>query len=77
MQQSQDACCYFPTRREYTLHYLIDNEIDLSLLDARYTNDDTGAPAHDPAVLLKIILYTYSRGASPPAGRSGSAVGRA
>jgi transposase len=62
VRQSQDGCCYFPTRREYTLHYLIDNEIDLSLLDARYTNDDTGTPAYDPAVLLKIILYAYSRG---------------
>ncbi len=28
----------------------------------RYQNDDTGAPAYDPAILLKIILYAYSRG---------------
>ncbi len=47
---------------EHTLHYLIDNEIDLSIFDARYENDDTGAPAYDPAILLKIILYAYSRG---------------
>lgn len=47
---------------EYTLHYLIDNEIDLSVFDGRYQNDDTGAPAYDPAILLKIILYAYSRG---------------
>lgn len=47
---------------EHTLHYLIDNEIDLSIFDARYKNDDTGAPAYDPAILLKIILYAYSRG---------------
>jgi transposase len=47
---------------EYTLHYLIDNEIDLSIFDKRYSNDDTGAPAYDPAILLKIILYAYSRG---------------
>jgi transposase len=47
---------------EHTLHYLIDNEIDLSLFDERYKNDDTGAPAYDPAILLKIILYAYSRG---------------
>ncbi len=51
-----------PGTFEYTLHYLIDNEIDLSLFDARYCNDDTGAPAYDPAILLKIILYAYSRG---------------
>ena len=47
---------------EYTLNHLIDNEIDLSLFDNRYDNDDTGAPAYDPAILLKIILFAYSRG---------------
>jgi len=51
-----------PGTFEYTLHYLIDNEIDLSLFDERYRNDETGAPAYDPAILLKIILYAYSRG---------------
>src|SRR5512143_2504792 len=51
-----------PGTFEYTLHYLIDNEIDLSLFDSRYQNDKTGAPAYDPAILLKIILYAYSRG---------------
>lgn len=51
-----------PGTFEYTLHYLIDNEIDLTLFDARYGNDNTGAPAYDPAILLKIILYAYSRG---------------
>jgi transposase len=51
-----------PGRFEYTLHYLIDKEIDLSIFDSRYRNDETGAPAYDPAILLKIILYAYSRG---------------
>ena len=51
-----------PGTFEYTLHYLIDNEIDLTIFDARYGNDTTGAPAYDPAILLKIILYSYSRG---------------
>lgn len=51
-----------PGSFEYTLNYLIDNEIDLSVFDERYTNDDTGAPAYDPAILLKIILYAYPRG---------------
>jgi transposase len=51
-----------PGTFEYSLHYLIDNEIDLSTFDARYRNDETGAPAYDPAILLKIILYGYSRG---------------
>jgi transposase len=47
---------------EYSLHYLIGNEIDLSIFGTRYRNDETGAPAYDPAILLKIILYAYSRG---------------
>jgi transposase len=32
--------------------------VDLSVFAARYRNDETGAPA----ILLKIILYAYSRG---------------
>lgn len=51
-----------PGTFEYTLSYLIDNEINLSLFDNRYSNDETGAPAYDPSILLKIILYAYSRG---------------
>ena len=47
---------------EYALDYLIDHEIDLSELDRRYRNDDTGAPAYDPAVMLKVVLLAYSRG---------------
>ncbi len=47
---------------EYALDYLIDKEIDLSGIAKRYRNDETGAPAYDPAVLLKIVLLAYSRG---------------
>lgn len=51
-----------PGSFEYTLSHLIDHELDLSVFNNRYINDDTGAPAYDPALLLKIILYAYSRG---------------
>ncbi len=51
-----------PGTFEYTLSYVIDHELDLTVFDQRYCNDETGAPAIDPAVLLKIILYAYSRG---------------
>jgi transposase len=51
-----------PDSFEYTLNYLINEEIDLSELDSKYKNDLTGAPAYDPRVLLKIILFAYSRG---------------
>lgn len=47
---------------EFALGHLIDNDLDLSTLRARYANDAGGAPAFDPAVLLKIVLLTYSRG---------------
>ena len=47
---------------EYALDYLIEHELDLSALDRRYRNDDTGSTAYDPRVLLKIILLAYSRG---------------
>src|SRR6185295_8589192 len=51
-----------PGTFEYTLNELIDNEVDLTVFEQRYRNDESGAPAYDPAILLKIILYAYSRG---------------
>jgi len=32
------------------------------VFDGHYINDETGAPAYDPAILLKIVCYGYSRG---------------
>lgn len=51
-----------PGSFEYALCYLVDHELDLSAFHARYKNDDEGAPAFDPAVLIKIVLLAYSRG---------------
>ncbi len=51
-----------PGTFEYTLNYLIDHEVDLSVFEARYRNDETCAPAYDPGILLKIVLYAYARG---------------
>ena len=51
-----------PGSFEYTVNYLVDNELDLSAFDSRYKNDETGSPAYDPAILLKIILAAYARG---------------
>ena len=51
-----------PGTFEFTLSQLIDNEIDLSIFDTRFKNDETGSPAYDPRILLKIILFAYSRG---------------
>jgi transposase len=51
-----------PGTLEYTLQNLIDEELDLFIFDARYRNDEDSAPAHNPPVLLKIILFSYYRG---------------
>jgi transposase len=51
-----------PGTFEFTLNHLIDNELDLSCFDSGFKNDETGAPAFDPRILLKIILFAYSRG---------------
>lgn len=51
-----------PGTFEYTLSHIVDHELDLSVFDARFNNDETGAPAYDPAILLKIVLYAYARG---------------
>jgi transposase len=51
-----------PGSFEHALNHLIDQELDLSGFDARYRNDQTGAPAYPPALLLKVILFAYSQG---------------
>ena len=51
-----------PGTFEYTLNHLVDNVLDLSILASRFSNDETGAPAYDPKILLKIVLFAYSRG---------------
>ena len=43
------------------VHHLVD-DLDLSAYDAHYRNDDNGAPAHSPAMLLKVVLLAYSQG---------------
>jgi len=51
-----------PGTFEYALHYLIEHELDLSIFYPHYKNDHNGRPAYDPAILLKIILFAYSKG---------------
>ena len=46
---------------EHSLSHIIDHELDLSIFDERYPNDDTGAPAYDPCC-SKIVLYGHGRG---------------
>ena len=51
-----------PGTFEHALNHLVDRELDLSRFDARYKNDLTGASAYPPAMLLKVVLFAYSRG---------------
>jgi len=45
----------------FALNYLVDHELDLNALDAKFKNDETRASAYDPRVMLKIVLLTYSQ----------------
>lgn len=51
-----------PGTFEHTIHFLVDEHINMSVFDARYKNDDVGSPAYDPSLLLKVILAAYARG---------------
>jgi transposase len=51
-----------PGTFEHALNHLIDHELDLTYFDARFQNDETGAPAYPPAMLLKVVLFAYSQG---------------
>ena len=46
----------------FALDYLVDQELGLSALDARFNNDEVGASAYDPRLMLKIVLLAYSQG---------------
>jgi transposase len=47
---------------EYALNEIVEEHLDLSVFEKRYRNDETGRLAYDPKVLLKIVLYGYSKG---------------
>ena len=70
-EYSYEQSCFIPVSLkdqiqpgtiEHAINYLVDNHIDLSGFHQRFRNDETGAPAFDPAILLKIVLFAYSRG---------------
>ncbi len=47
---------------EHTIHEVVEKRIDLSIFSEKYNNDDTGSPAYDPKIVLKVVLLAYSRG---------------
>jgi transposase len=44
------------------LNELVEEHLDLKPFEQRYANDETGRPAYDPKVLLKVVLYGYYNG---------------
>ena len=51
-----------PGTLEHTISQLVNQHVDLSVFDGRYNNDETGATAIHPKILLKVILVAYSKG---------------
>ena len=51
-----------PGTFEYALSHIVDNHLDLTAFDEWYNNDNGGAAAYPPSVMLKIVLFGYSRG---------------
>ena len=51
-----------PGTFEHMLNDLIGKKIDISMFDKNYNNDETGASAIPPRVLIKLIIYGYSKG---------------
>ena len=51
-----------PGTLEYAIHHVVEERIDLSMFDERYCNDETGRKAIAPKLLIKIVLFGYSRG---------------
>jgi transposase len=51
-----------PGTFEHAVNHLLDHALDLSAFDARFHNDEVGAPAYPPAMLLKVVLVAYAHG---------------
>ena len=51
---------------DHLAYFLIDavEAFDLTAFYAAYRSDGTGAPAHDPAMMLTLLLYAYCTGTS-------------
>ena len=47
---------------EFYINNIVNDKIDMTVFDDKYSNDESGSPAYDPRILLKVILLAYSRG---------------
>ena len=51
-----------PGTLEFAIHTLVETRMDMSIFDDNYQNDETGRSAYNPKILLKVVLFGYSRG---------------
>lgn len=51
-----------PGTFEHALYHLVENKLDLSVYYPAYKNDENGRPAYHPSLLIRIILFAYSKG---------------
>jgi transposase len=51
-----------PGTLEFAIQTLVETRIDMSIFGRRYRNDEMGRWAYDPKILLKVVLFGYSRG---------------
>jgi transposase len=51
-----------PGTLEFAIHTLVETRMNMSIFDDNYQNDETGRHAYDPKILLKVVLFSYSRG---------------
>jgi len=51
-----------PDSFEYALNYIVDHKLDVTAFEDRFKNDEGGAPAYDPKIMLKVVIYAYARG---------------
>jgi transposase len=51
-----------PGTLEFAIHTLVETRMNMSIFDDNYQNDETGRHAYAPKILLKVVLFAYSRG---------------
>ena len=51
-----------PGTFEFALHHLLEHEIDLSAIEARYRNDEVSASAYEPRILLRLCCWPTRAG---------------
>ena len=51
-----------PGTFEYAVHHLVEERVPEDFFDGLYDNDAVGARAYPPRMLVKVVLFGYSRG---------------